>query len=279
MKLAALGVVTVGLGVGLSIPGLIGIGLFWVLMGLVARAHARRINELRADQADRNTSLGGAIDRTPVVDGRTFALGTLLMLSIGVPSLAVGIFEIGIDAADTDWRWLPIAVGGLTCGLAVLSSIMYAAGAGVSAAVGEPEHPATLWIRSVAETGTFVNERPRMEFDFLVEPEASTGMAAYQVTKRATVPFTAMGGLRAGDGFKALVVGPEKPTSMTIDWDSPVAGAVPAVAPAPSDTASSPDPGSADISSRLDALDQLRRDAKITYEEYQAQRDRILGSL
>jgi hypothetical protein len=281
MKLAALGVVTVGLGVALTIPGLIGIGLFWVLMGLLARTHARRVKEVQAEGKERSAALGEATDRTPAaVDGRTFTRGTLLMLSVGLPSLAVGLFEIGIDPQDADWRWLPIAVGGLTSGIAVLGGIMYAAGVGVTAAAGgEPEHPATLWIRSVTETGTFINERPRMEFVFQVEPDASTGLAAYEVTKRATVPFTAMAALRVGDGFKALVVGPDRPTNMTIDWDAPVRGAVPAAAPASSETAPSLDSDSPDVASRLEALEQLRRDAKITDEEYQAQRERILGSL
>ena len=38
MKLAVLGVVTAGLGVAFTVPGLLGIGVFWVVMGLVGRA-------------------------------------------------------------------------------------------------------------------------------------------------------------------------------------------------------------------------------------------------
>ena len=289
MKLAALGVVTAGLGVALGVPGLTGIGLFWVAAGLLGGAHARRIKQLRAEQKERNAGLtGDALDRTPVVDGRRFALGSLLLLAIGLPSLAVGLLQVGIDADHAAWRWLPIVVGGVDLALLAITVLMYAAGAGASAAaeaIGVPEAPATVWIRSVRETGAFVNERPRMEFELLVEPDRSTGMASYEVTKKATVPFTAMASLRVGDGFRALVLGPEKPTSMTIQWDSPVAAgqgvdAVASASPAPPrDAADTASTGSADVSVRLDELDRLHAEAKITDEEYQEQRRRILGSL
>jgi hypothetical protein len=230
MKLAVVGVLTVGIGIALGIPGLIGIGLWWIPTGLLVRAHGQRLRGARADGGRGDaSSVGQVATEVRAIDARTFALGTVLLLAVGLPSLAVGIFEIGIDAQDEGWRWLPIAIGALTTGIAVVSGLMYAVGAGVSAAAdvatgGVPEVPATVWIRTVKETGTFVNERPRLEFELLVEPDASSGVASYEVTKKATVPFTAMAYLRKGDGFKALVVGPEKPTAMTIQWDSPVAG-------------------------------------------------------
>ena len=270
MKLAVVGVVAAGVGLVLGIPGLFGIGLFWVLMGLVVRGHAGRVKEVLAEGKARAAAAGATSEPAPAIDGRTFAVGTLLMLAIGLPSLAVGILEIGIDAEDADWRWFPIVVGGLISAFAIISGLMYAAGAGISAAAdksGGAAASATLWIRSVRETGTFVNERPRMEFVFRVEPDASTGLTSYDVTKKATVPSTAMAALRVGDGFRALVVGPDDPTSMTIDWDSPV--------PAVSTTGATP----LDVAARLGELDELRRDARITDEEYQAQRQRILGSL
>jgi hypothetical protein len=265
MKLAALGVVTTGLGVALGVPGLIGIGLLWVVTGLVARTQKDSLGQLRARSGETGT------DATPPVDGRTFARGTLLWLAIGVPSLAVGVLRIGIDAADAEWRWLPIVVGALALTVGVLGAVLYLSGSAALAAAGRMDVPgvaATLWIRSATETGSYVNERPRLEFVFRVEPDPGTGVASYEVTKRATVPFTAMGSLRVGDGFKAHVVGPEKPTSMEIHWDSPV----PAGAPSASEA-------SPDLSTRLDELDQLRHDAKITDDEYHAQRQRILGSI
>lgn len=250
MKLAALGVVTVVIGIVLGVAGLIGIGAFWVVMGVPARLHGRRLKELRA--AGRSA-----------VDGRTFALGTLLLVALGVPSLVVGILEIGIDAEHQDWRWLPIVVGGWALFAGVVGGVLYLTGSAIEAASGTggaAQTPAVVRIRAVRETGTFVNERPRLEFELRVEPDAGTGVAAYEVTKKATVPFTAMGSLRPGDGFRALVAGPESPTSMEIHWDHPV-------------------PASGEVSTRLDELDRLRREGKVSEEEYAAQRQRILGSL
>jgi hypothetical protein len=266
MKLAALGVATAGVGAALGIPGLLGIGLFWVLAGLVARAYKQRFEE--AKQGAAATAPDAQAGRTPTVDGRTFAAGTLLWLVIGIPSLAVGLFTIGIGADHEAWRWLPIAVGAFALVIGVLGAVLYGAGSAVQAVSGVPDKPATVWIRTVRETGAFVNERPRLEFVFQVEPEASTGLTPYQVTKKATVPFTAVGSLQIGTGFKALVVGPDKPTSMEIHWESPVGTKTPSQA----------DPA-ADVSARLDDLEQLRRDAKISDDEYAAQRQRILGSI
>jgi hypothetical protein len=264
MKLAVVGVLTVGFGVALGIPGLIGIGAWWIPTGLLVRAHGQRLRDAQGDSGRAGVgSVAQVSSEVRALDGKTFAVGTVLLLAVGLPSLAVGILELGIDPEDASWRWLPIAIGALTTGIALVSGLMYAAGAGLSAAAdaaGVPEVPATVWIRSLKETGTFVNERPRLEFELSVEPDESSGVAPYEVTKKATVPFTAMASLRVGDGFEALVVGPEKPTAMTIDWDAPVTG-------------------SGDVGSRLEALEQLRRDAKISDAEYDAQRQRILGSL
>jgi hypothetical protein len=205
-----------------------------------------------------------------------FATGTALWLVIGVPSVAVGAFGIGIGAEHSEWRWLPIAVGGFALAIGVISALLYGAGSVALAADpgGSADEPATVWIRKVTETGTFVNERPRLAFELRVEPDASTGLASYETTKKATVPFTAMGSVRVGDGFRATVVGPEKPTAMDIDWSTPVS------ARGSSDgSATAGSPASADVSDRLDQLERLHRDAKITVTEYQAQRERILGSL
>ena len=213
MKLASLGVITAAIGIGLGLPGLIGIGAWWVLLGPVMRQHSKRLTEMQE----------ASPDKKPPTDGRTFAYGTLLWALLAVPSLLVGILLIGIDDPEA-WRWLPIVVGGLAALVGGLGGILFLLGSAVESKYGNPEAPATIWIRSVKETGTFVNERPRMEFVLGVEPDAGTGLAAYETTKKATVPFTALAYLRTGDGFKALVVGPEKPDAMEIHWDQPVPG-------------------------------------------------------
>ena len=280
MKLAALGVVTMLVGAALAIPGLLWIGTFWIGMGAVARAHQRRLKELgvgvtpaeaalepdtaRAEAA----KLAAVKSQMAAIDGKTFTLGTLLYLALGVPSLAVGILEIGIPAEHAEWKWLPIAVGGLALGIGVLSSVLYLTGSAILTAGGDGSArivPATLWIRAVRETGTYVNDKPRLEFDLLVEPDSSSGLESYEVTKKATVPYSALASLRVGEGFRALVAGPHDPTSMEILWDDSIAGEV----------VEEP----TDVASRLDALELLRQEAKISDEEYQAQRQRILDSL
>ncbi|MCX6396367.1 MAG: SHOCT domain-containing protein [Propionibacteriales bacterium] len=258
MKLAALGVITAVIGIGLDLPGLLGIGVYWALLGPVVRRDGRRLQELR--QAVPGT--------TPPIDGRTFAYGTLLWALLAVPSLLVGLLDLGIDAEHADWRWLPIVVGGLAAGVGGIGSVLYLLGSAVQTVgdqLGVPDVPATLRILSVRETGTFVNERPRLEFVFQVVPDQASALAPYEVTKKATVPFTSMGALRVGDGFRALVVGPDDPTRMEIGWDQPL--------PATDVT------GAADVAARLEALEQLRTAGTVTEAEYAEQRERILGTL
>lgn len=275
MKLAALGLVTAVIGVALDIPGLLGIGAFWVAVGPLMRMHGQRIKKLQDAAAPHEGAVQPRPAKgAPAMDGRTFAIGTLLWLLLGIPSMAVGVLQIGIPSEDEAWRWLPIAIGGLALGIGVLGAVLYLAGGAmlaVAEAGPETEIPATIWIRSVRETGTYINERPRLEFELRVEPETTTEIASYDVTKKATVPFTAMGSLRVGDGFKAHVAGPDKPTAMDIHWDQPVAATSAASAGGADE--------SGDISSRLEELDRLRRTEVITDEEYRTQRERILGSL
>lgn len=247
MKLAALGVVAIGIGVALTIPGLIWAGAFWVVTGVLVRRHGLNLKNARGKPVDR----------------ATFTVSTLLFIALGVPSLLVGILQLGISDDHAAWRWLPIVVGGYGLFFGVVGGALYLTGSAIEAAAGPPPTiPATLWIKAVRETGSYVNERPRLEFVFRVEPDSSTGVATYEVTKKATVPFTAMGSLKVGDGFKALVAGPERPTSMDIAWDQPVGTA-----------------DEADVATRLAALDALKAEGKVSEDEYQAQRGRILDSL
>lgn len=267
MKLASLGVVTALIGVFLGIPGLIGVGALWVVVGLfVWRFMQPRMKDRRKPAPEPGAATQAAGAAPPAVDAVTFTVGTVTYMVLGIPSLLVGALLVGIPAEHENWRWLPIAIGALAVGIGVLSGLLYLTGSAIGAVAGEDEAtvPATLWIRAVRETGTYINERPRLEFELRVEPDAATEVAPYDVTKKATVPFTAMGSLRVGDGFRAKVAGPEHPTTMDIDWDAPVSG-------------TTADAG--DVSERLARLEELRRLDQITVEEYEAQRERILGSI
>src|SRR5690348_9194371 len=180
------------------------------------RSHGLNIKDLQANAKN------DAEKKAAVLDRRTFTINTALFIALGVPSLLVGILELGIDSDDKNWRWLPIVVGAYALFIGVIGAFLYLAGSAIESAAGPaPTIPATLRIKAVKETGTYINERPRLEFVFQVEPEASSGVAAYEVAKKATVPFTAMGSVKVGDGFRAKVAGPEHPTSMEIAWDQP----------------------------------------------------------
>ncbi|PWN03224.1 hypothetical protein DJ010_08885 [Nocardioides silvaticus] len=269
MKLASLGVVTALIGVFLGIPGLIGVGALWVVVGLVVwRFVQPRIKAREQAAAEPGPDGKPAAPKTPWVGAGSFVVGTAIYMVLGIPSLLVGALLIGIPDEHENWRWLPLVIGVIAVGIGVLSGVLYLTGSALSAAAGPaPTVPATIRIRSVRETGTYINERPRLEFELRVEPDAETEAAPYDVTKKATVPFTAIGSLRVGDGFRALVAGPEDPTSMEIDWDTPVPG-----------TAAAPT-GAGDVTARLAQLEELRRLDQITVEEYEAQRERILGTL
>ena len=254
MKLAILGTVVLALGLALSVTGLILAGGLWVALGLLLHLHVRSLRERSGASSVRDVR---------ATDTASFIRGSLILLAVGLPSLAIGIFEVGFDEPDQNWRWIPIAVGGLDVGIVVISSLMYAAGSGLEATadrIGVPEHPATITIRSMRETGTYINERPRIEFELTVEPE---GMPAYELTKKATVPHTALGSLRVGDGFRAKVA-PGKPKSIEIDWDSPIRG----------DGADGAEP-----SERLERLESLRHQGAITAEEHDRQRRRIIDGI
>lgn len=264
MKLALLGVIAAAIGVALGIPGLIGIGVYWVLLGPVMRLHGLRFKE-QVEASRAKAPEGRKV--APSIDGKTFALGTLLFAALGIPSLVVGIGEIGFPVEHADWRWFPLAVGIYAVGFGGIGAVLYLLGSAAEKYVESgPQKtvPATLWIVSVKETGQYINERPRLEFVFRVEPDAGASVAPYEVTKKATTPFTAMAHLRPGDGFRAMVAGPEEPTAMDIAWDEPVPGT---------------NTDGQEVSDRLAALDRLREEAKISEDEYHAQRSRILDSL
>jgi hypothetical protein len=246
-------------GLALGIDGLTLTGAIWLGFGLLVRFLTR---DMRV--AEEEAKARGEKPQPP--SGRRLVWSTLVWLALGVPAIVIGLAEVGFDEGDQEWRWLPVALGSLVMAIGLIGSLLYGLGKGIGAIVdeiGNPTHPARLTIRAVRETGVYINNKPRMEFDFLVEPE---GHPAYEVTKKATVPFASFGDLREGEGFEALV-DLENPEAIEIRWHEPIGP--PAQAPAaPRDTAA-----------RLEVLDGLLRDGKITEAEHAEQRTRILGSI
>lgn len=216
--LAILGVATLALGIALPVHGLSAVGALWIVLGLVTRVFGRRIEAKRADNKARAAS--GETITEEVVTGPTFTIGMALVLAIGLPSLAIGLLEIGIDPADAEWRWLPIVVGAGAVAIALLGGLLSAVSTRAPASAGGlTEVPSRVTIRAMRETGTHINQRPRIELDLLVE---SDGRPGFDATRTFTVPFTALGSLGIGAGFRATVAGSEDSARVTIDWAHPI---------------------------------------------------------
>lgn len=242
------GPVAMVLGVWRSSLGLTVVGLLWFVLSFACHRHGRT---LRAAMKEKSDPSGVTV---PMV-----VTGAVLYLCAGVPAIVVGLTQWEIS--DPDLRWIPIVIGGAVTALALLSTGLYLLGSGLQAVVGEPPTvPATIAVVSSRQTGTYINEMPRIEFVLDVTPEGGT---TYQVTKKATVPFTAIGAIQPGCGFRAKVVGPEDPTNMEIDWESPVGAATP----------------TEPLADRLKELDTLRDQGLVTEAEHAEQRRRLLDSL
>jgi hypothetical protein len=214
-----LGPCTLVLGAWRGSVGLTAIGAAWFLLAFAGGWHSRQLRAEVAQHRRGHESPGQAVSML------TFVRGTVLVLLAGLPALAVGGWRLGIDDGDGEWRWLPLVAGGVLTGLAVIAAAMFLLGAGVLAVTGPPPTiPAELVIVSMKQTGTYVNNQPRVEFVFDVRPE---GGPPYRVTKKATVPLLSLGSLGVGKGFHAKVAGPEHPTDMQIDWDAPLSAEPP----------------------------------------------------
>ncbi len=264
------------LGVGLGVVGLAisawpltVVGAVWIVCGLISRAVAVRVNRARAHER----AVAGAVvarDSTadPPARWAKVLMLTLSTLACGLSALAVGYFRLGFDAAHQSWRYLPLIAGIPPTALAVIGVLMYGIGSAAKATLGAPPTvPATIIVRSVHDTGVYVNNQPRLELDIEVRPE---GLRPYRVAKKATVPFAALGQLEPGHGFHATVAGPGDPTNMDIDWASGFDTAAHAF-----DTGEH----ATDPATRLRHLDELHRQGLVTDTEYQTHRARIIGSV
>ncbi len=248
--LFVLGPVAMIVGAWRSSPGLVVVGMIWLAVAVPATAHSRRV------RAALEASRSAPEPASPPVPLKTVLTGTALFLAAGAPAVVVGLTRWRLD--DPELRWLPLVVGAVISVLAVVSALLFLLGSGIASVAGPtPTVPARLVVVSARETGTYVNERPRLELVLDVAPD---GGPTYRVTKKATVPHTALADVRPGGVLRALVVGPEEPTSMEIDWQSGQS--------APAEPAD-----------RLRRLDALKADGLVSDDEYADERRRILDAL
>lgn len=259
MKLAVLGAAAIVAGVAIPIDGLVDIGAIWVAGGLLLRLVLGPPKQL--ERLDASASWGDAF-------GGRRGLGVVLSMLIGAGTLVIGIAGIGFESDDGAWRWTAVAVGGIILGIQVLAMIMFSAGSGLQALtgdVGNPTRPATITLDSVEETGTRVNDRPRLQLGLTVRPQ---GRDHYEVTVKKVIAMSDLGTLRKGTTYRGLV-DPERADGVEIDWHDIVDDDEP-----PSDR-----PTDDELAERLVQLDEFLRDGKISAAEHaQARRD-ILGSL
>ena len=113
MKIGALGAVAIALGLVVGVDGLVLSGALWLVLGVLAWALVgRRKREERRKQKTGDPSVDALLAKRDPERGRRYALGLVLILAIGLGSLAIGLLGIGFDDGS-DWRWVPIAVGGI----------------------------------------------------------------------------------------------------------------------------------------------------------------------
>ncbi len=76
--------------------------------------------------------------------------------------------------------------------------------------------PATATILSMEQTGMYVNEMPRVNFQLRVQPQNGE---AFEIDKAATVPFIALGQLGVGKQIP-VYLDPKNPEEVELDWGS-----------------------------------------------------------
>ena len=120
MKIGGLGAVAIAVGLVVGVDGLVLTGALWLVLGVLAWALVgRHEREERRKRTTGDPSVDALLVKGDPERGRRYPLGLVLILTIGLGSLAIGLLGIGFDGGS-DWRWAPIAVGGIVTFLALL---------------------------------------------------------------------------------------------------------------------------------------------------------------
>ncbi len=166
-------------------------------------------------------------------------------------------------SSDSDGRILGLIFIGVAAFLLILYASMLRR-ANRADALRRSGIPGRAVIKSMVQTGTYVNQQPLVKLDFEVQPE---GLPAYELKKRLVVPQIALGQLGIGNALP-VHLDPNDRNEIAIDWGAPAA---PTTEPG---TQRSRDP-----SERLEELKRLRDDGAITAQDYESKKAEILSEI
>lgn len=125
-----------------------------------------------------------------------------------------------------------IYIGQIWIGVSVLLAIVYfvmSNRAGSADKLKQTGIPGQAHILEITQTGTYINEQPRVRFRFRVE---GSGLDPYEVKKTITVPQIALGALTAGRPL-TVYIDPANHEKFAIDWFAQPAAAAAPAQPAP----------------------------------------------
>jgi hypothetical protein len=191
-----------------------------------------------------------------------FLVGGIAMFLLGEELFPSGSAEQDIGGAGDTFRM----IGAIWAGVALLLIVFFGAmrlRAAKRANIAATGIPGTATVKKADQTGVYVNYNPQYELTLELQ---SDGLAAgKQVERKAVVPMTALG--RFGLGTELPIrIDKENPDDFEILWDE---------LPAPG----SQQAAQSGAEQRLDVLEQLRKEDKISSAEYDKKRQEILAEL
>jgi hypothetical protein len=136
--------------------------------------------------------------------------------------------------------------------------------------------PGTARVLEMTQTGVYINENPQVKMKLHIE---ATGIAPYDIEKKATVPLIALGALGSGRPL-TLFVNPNDHNDVFIDWSGQAAASV--AGPPQDATVSAGVDGGDDERpgvDRLMDLQKMRDKGLISEAEFEETKARILKSL
>ena len=132
--------------------------------------------------------------------------------------------------------------------------------------------PGKAIVKSMTQTGTYINEMPRVKLDLTIQPD---GLPPYDKQMTVTVPHIALGNLTQGGGIPIHVDKADR-DNIAFDWGT--------AAPAPAVAAGSAGGGGfgvgkGDPSDRLKELPEAKESGALTDAEFEQKKAQILSEI